>query len=133
MNLSLLAIDIGFDPRLHGLVRLALPLRGVHTVQHHSAGTCAITTVSTGTLVDVAESLARAGYGVVVCCTANGRDVQVTPRDAAPTGDGDLYGDICWAVQARRDNYWCRGASLNAALDRAGWTEADLRPSVEPT
>jgi hypothetical protein len=131
MDISLTALDVGFDVRTHGLTRLPFPLRGIHSVCHHSKGTTRGKVLSTGTLTDLAESLARAGYSVVPCLTANGRDVQCTPAEDAPVGNGDLFGTICWAVQARDDNYWCRGATLHAALGRGDWTETDLRPVNE--
>lgn len=131
-SISLLSLDVGVDLRAtNRLVRLALPLSGRCIVHHHPAGTCMGHATTTGTLAEVAEALALAGYSVVPCLTANGRDVQCTPADRPPAGDGELAGSIAWAVQARRDNYWCRGDTLQAALTRAGWTQADLRVNGE--
>jgi len=135
MKISLTCVDIGFDCRLHGLVRLPLPLQGVHSVAHHPTSNTVDVIHATGTLVAVAEQLARNGYSVVPCLTNTGRDVQCTPSNNAPAGNGDLlYRDpaVVWAVQAKHDNYWCRGATLRAALGRAGWTEQDLQ-SCSPT
>lgn len=128
MKLSLLSIDVGFDCRLNGLVRLPLPLKGQHEVAHHPAGNCIGTLYARGLIQDIAETLARSGYSVVPFCTANGRDVQCTPREKAPPGDGDMLyeGAPVWAVQAKNDSYWCRGSTYYAALERAGWTEREL-------
>jgi hypothetical protein len=128
MKLSLLSIDVGFDCRLHGLVRLPLPLKGQHEVAHHPGGDCIGTLYARGLIQDIAETLARSGYSVVPFRTANGRDVQCTPPEKAPPGDGDMLyeGAPVWAVQAKNDNYWCRGSTYYAALERAGWTEREL-------
>lgn len=129
MRLSLLSIDVGFDCRLHGgLVRLPLPLKGRHEVAHHPAGDCVSTRYSRGLIQDIAEKLARNGYSVVPFRTANGRDVQCTSPEKAPPGDGDMLyeGAPVWAVQSKNDNYWCRGATYYAALERAGWTEREI-------
>jgi hypothetical protein len=77
----------------------------------------------------MAETLAKAGYSVVIALTASGRDVQCTPQDCAPSGDWPTYEwqGPAWAVQAKRDNHWCVGPSLDAAVSRAGWRDSELR------
>ncbi len=128
MKLSLLSIDLGFDVRLTGeLVYLPLSLRGVHTVLHHRKGTTLGKMESTGTLTSVVEALASEGYSVVACKTKNGREVQCIPTELCPDGDGFKGSIYTWTVQHCLDNYWRLGTSMQSALDRAGWSESDLR------
>jgi hypothetical protein len=125
---SLLAIDVGFDPRATGdLVRLDDWRRGVR--YHPDPDSCMGQAECHAQDVEtMAETLAKAGYSVVIALTANGRDVQCTPQERAPTGDRPGYDwtGPAWAVQAKHDNYWCVGPSLLAALDRAGWKPDEL-------
>jgi len=125
---SLCSIDVGFDLRLHQtLARInQLPL-------DYEAGTgpdAERRTITAGAGVEaIGEALARAGYGVVVAQTANGREIQCTPPAWAPAGDcadHEWTGPV-WAVQAKHDNYWCLGPSMLAALDRAGWRPDECR------
>lgn len=123
MNMSLRPIDVGFDPRVHGMLCRVT----ARTVDYLDAENRPQTV--TGDEQLVAETLARAGYCVVVAETANGRDVQCTPAEHAPAGERPGYewrGPV-WAVQAKSDNYWCMGPSLHSAADRAGWTDGELR------
>jgi hypothetical protein len=125
---SLLAIDVGFDPRAtRTLIRLD---NWRHGVRYHpepescmGQAECHARDVET-----MAETLAKAGYSVAIVQTPNGRDVQCTPQDRAPAGDRPDYDwtGPAWAVQARTDNYWCIGPSLLAAIDRAGWRPDEL-------
>jgi hypothetical protein len=119
VNISLHALDVGFDLRLHGAVRLALPLKGRHEVTHHLAGDCLRSVCSEGTLIEIAESLASSGYDVVPFCTKNGRDVRCF---AGPPSRR-------WAVQQKNDNYWHKAETCAATLAAAGWTDADLIPT----
>jgi len=126
---SLLSIDVGFDARATGhLVRLADWRDGVR--YHPEPGSClGEAECRATTMEEMAEPLARAGYSVVIVQTANGRDVQCTPRDKAPCGDvakGQWNGPA-WAVQARNDNYWCVRPTLAKALKAAGWTPGQVR------
>lgn len=129
---SIQAIDVGFDPRLAGggmLVAIA-----DRHVRYDRPGTRGASAEVVGDVEMVAETLARAGYSVVVARTANGRDVQCTPPEMAPVGDRPGYewrGPV-WAIQARNDNYWCLGPSLMAAAERAGWRPDELRPLADP-
>lgn len=120
---SLLSIDVGFDVRATGhLVRLADWQDGV---RYHpepdsclGAAECCATTME-----EMAETLVRAGYSIVIAQTPNGREVQCTPREHAPPGDADGEWDgPAWAVQARNDNYWCVRPTMEEAMKAAGWT-----------
>lgn len=127
---SLLSIDIGFDLRAKNtLVRLVNWRHGVK--YHPKPGSCIGEAMCRSACLEtVAETLARAGYSVIVATTANGRDVQCTPQEQAPAGDRPGYGwtGPAWAVQARNDNYWCVGPSLTAVLQRSGWRDSEVRP-----
>jgi len=126
--LSLLSIDVGFDVRATGhLVRLAGWRAGVK--YHPEPGSCMDTAeCRTACIETMAETLAKAGYSVVVATTANGRDVQCTPQELAPAGDrpGYEWSGPAWAIQAKNDNYWCLGPSLFAVLSRSGWRDSEL-------
>ena len=126
---SLLAIDIGFDPRAHDmLVRLTNWRDGVK--YHPDRDSCMVTaTFHSPDMETIAETLAKAGYSIVIAQTANGRDVQCTPQSAAPAADKPGYDwtGPAWAVQAKNDNYWCVGPSLAAVLTRSGWGADEIR------
>ena len=129
VKLSLTCLDVGFDPRVSAdRIVLALPLRGVHTVAYHPRGQKSAVRDAVGTLVSVAEELARAGYSLVVCQTANGRNVECRPSTSGMR-TADVLSDIVWSVQAKNDNVWMNGMTLESALEHAGWTEHDLRPN----
>jgi hypothetical protein len=120
--ISLLARDVGFDPRTTGhLVRIEyIPVKYMDGAKP--------TVTTTRDVEALAEELARAGYSVVVARTANGRDVQCSPQDAAPAGDWPQYTwtGPAWAVQARNDNYWVVGPSLTAVLTSSGWRDSEI-------
>jgi hypothetical protein len=63
-------------------------------------------------------------HHVVAFETSTGRDVRCVPTK---TSTEELPGFV-WEVQARKDNYWCSGRDLETALEKAGWTEEELRP-----
>jgi len=119
---SLLPLDVGFDLKVtKHLVRLS----GLDVTYEDGAGRRAHVS---GCLESVAETLAQAGYCIVAAQTPTGRDVQCTPTADAPSGEGFCGSGITWAVQARNDNYWCRGPSILAAVDRAGWRPDEITP-----
>lgn len=126
---SLLAIDVGFDPRVHDmLVNMTYWRTGVQ--YHPGPGCVGKAELRSPCLETMAETLAKAGYSVVVAHTANGRDVRCYPAGKAPNGDRPNYewsGPV-WAVQAKNDNYWCLGPSLTVALTRAGWRDSEVTP-----
>ena len=121
-EVSLLPLDVGFDLReQQQIVRLAR----ASSVRYLDEGQ---ERVVTGCPETIAETLARAGYSVVVATTRNGRDVQCSRQEAAPAGEqpGHEWQGPAWAVQAKVDNYWCVAPSLAAALDRAGWKPSEI-------
>jgi hypothetical protein len=119
---SLLPIDVGFDLKAtKHLVRLS----GLDVTYEGAAGQRAHVS---GCIETVAEVLAQAGYCIVAAQTPTGRDIQCTPTGHAPAGDGFCGSSVTWAVQARNDNYWCRGASILAAIERAGWRPDEIKP-----
>jgi hypothetical protein len=120
--ISLLARDVGFDPRTTGhLVRIEyIPVRYMDGAKP--------TVTTTRDVEAIGEELARAGYSVVVAATTNGRDIQCTPQTEAPAGDWPKrkWTGPAWAVQARGDNYWCVGPSLTAVLTSSGWKNGEI-------
>ncbi|MDI9430101.1 MAG: hypothetical protein QM570_00085 [Planctomycetota bacterium] len=121
-TVSLLPIDVGFDLKAtKHLVRLS----GLDVTYEDGAGRRAHVC---GCIETVAETLAQAGYHVVAAQTPAGRNIQCTPTADAPAGDGFCGSSFTWAVQARRDNYWCRGASILAAIERAGFRPDEIKP-----
>lgn len=127
---SLLAIDIGFDVRATDmLVRLEHWRDGV--TYHPDPGSCmGKAEIRSACIETVAETLAKAGYSVIVAKTATGREVQCTTQELAPVGDrpGYEWTGPAWAIQAKNDNYWCVGPSLLAVLQRSGWRDSELTP-----
>jgi hypothetical protein len=121
-SVSLLPLDVGFNPKMtKHLVRLG----SLDVTYEDDTGSRAHVS---GCLETVAETLARAGYGIVAARTPTGRDVQCTPTSEAPAGEGFCGSGITWAVQARNDTIWCRGASILAAIERAGWRPDEITP-----
>ena len=132
---SLLSIDVGFDLRVtHRLIRLT---RWRHGVRYHpEPGSCLETAECHAQDVEaMAETLAKAGYSVVIAQTANGRDVQCTPQELAPDGDrpGYEWTGPAWAVQAKTDNSWRVGPSLLAVLSRSDWEPDDVTELIDDT
>lgn len=116
---SLLAIDLGWDPRQLGIaVRLPLHLSGPCSVEHDGPRDAPARTMVRGDMETVAAALAAVGYVVVPCETTCGRDVRVRLAD----------GRVVWDVQPPGDNYWVSAATLDDLLRKSGWSRADLRP-----
>ncbi len=129
-EISVTPLDAGFDVRaLSTMVRLGGGLNEALRVKYLDAEDRE--RFALGPRESVAEELARAGYSVAAFLTPDGRDVRVTPTDLAPPGDGFTGRLFTWAVQPARDNYWCRGASLLAAVERSGRSLADLSTLAE--
>jgi hypothetical protein len=127
--ISLLSIDVGFDPRAQRmLLRLAKWRDGVR--YHPRPNSCMQTAeCRTQCIETMAETLAKAGYSIIIASTASGRDVQCTPQHCAPHGERPTYEwqGPAWAVQAKNDNWWCVGPSLTSVLMRSGWRDSELR------
>lgn len=96
---------------------------------HPDPKSCSETaTIRSSDVEQVADTLARAGYCVLVARTITGRDVQCTPQEHAPSGDWPTFTwhGPAWSVQKKNDNYWCVGPTLLSALSRAGWRDSEL-------
>ncbi len=123
--ISLLPLDVGFDLRV---TKTLVRLTGLCVAYLNPAGKKCRTT---GCIETVVEELAAAGYHVVVAQTPTGQDVQCTPTSSAPIGDGFHGENVTWSVRDRTDTYWCTGASILQAIQRAEWTPDQIHPLAE--
>lgn len=129
--LSLLSIDCGFDPRVHGMLcHLNSDWReGVKF--HPNPNSCLEEeeVIPGGAGIEtVAETLSKAGYAIIAAHTSNGREIRCLPPGHEPIHNGpgfEWVGPI-WCVQARNDNYWIGGPTLASVIDRAGWSPNEI-------